>query len=140
MMPESVSTLFTKTRIRGTLRKASKRELYVVVKTRNFLQQKWLSTNNTHVTSLALAVTTFHNKWPESMLDQLSWSTDKPSPTNAAFTPSTDKQAKEAGDRASMAADMDEEARTATPWRKEPWQQQYQQCRYYRTQQKFHEK
>jgi hypothetical protein len=40
-------------------------------------------------------------------MDQLSWSTDKSSPTITAFTPSTNKQA---GDEASMAADVDKEA------------------------------
>jgi hypothetical protein len=49
------------------------------------------------------------NKWPEFM-DQLSWSTDKPSPTSAAFMPSTDKQAEEVGHEAAMAAEVRHDA------------------------------
>jgi hypothetical protein len=46
----------------------------------------------------------FPNKFPESM-DQLSWSTDKPNPVNAAFMPWTDKQAVADGDEAAMEED-----------------------------------
>jgi hypothetical protein len=49
------------------------------------------SNNSTHMTSLTLTVT-FPTQWPESM-DKFSWSSDKPSPTNAVFIPLTDKKA-----------------------------------------------
>jgi hypothetical protein len=65
---------------------------------------------------------TFPNKWPKSM-DQISWSTtDKPSPTNAAFIPLTDKQAAEVGDEAAieeaMAADEVDKAATDADFRR----------------------
>jgi hypothetical protein len=42
-------------------------------------------------------------------MDQLSWrSTDKPSPTNAAFIPLTDKQAAEVDDEAAMEDAMED--------------------------------
>jgi hypothetical protein len=54
-----------------------------------------------------LAVVTIPNKWRESK-DQLSWSTDKPSPANAAFIPLTDKKAAEVRDETAMEDAMED--------------------------------
>jgi hypothetical protein len=51
--------------------------------------------------------------WRESK-DQLSWNTDKPSPTNAAFIPLTDKRSQaEAGDEAAMEHAIEDDAMAA---------------------------